>query len=570
MRNKGGNLKRKITFQFVTQYIIFVALSLCLISLMLIYSFQKLVYTEYLHDLTRATTEYIEKQIRFDGTSVEIKEELIDAIENQDGWLQVVDIHSLKVEHSVNTPKDINQEYNIAELNSVIKNEFLSNYEYKTWKINLNHLVIFGVYSQSKNLIKTMVDRDLLSDEVSQDLNLNNNYWYALYGGDGRLKKSSNIPAKEQAMILNIIISNTDKGKSSEYNIATTKINDGDFLIVGSPNKQIGEHDYLENKLGWTVLLDLLILFVTIIVLLFVISSYYAKQWGEPIVGIIGWIQDLAMGKYDSPYARKKLFKSKNKKLFNEVTTSLSILTDELKTKESYREELEKMREEWIAGLSHDLKTPLSSVMGYSILLKDNTYQWSPDEIQKFGKTIADKAEYIDSLIDDLNLTYRLKYGAVPLNKQTVDVDELIRDLVIDYINHPEHVELDIIYSNNTTHQVFYDFDKKQFKRVIDNLLANAIKYSDTQKVRIEVALNHLKNGFEISIQDNGIGMDDKTKKNLFNRYYRGTSTTEKPEGTGLGLAITKELVEIHEGKISVSSELTKGTQISLVFDTIT
>lgn len=253
--------------------------------------------------------------------------------------------------------------------------------------------------------------------------------------------------------------------------------------------------------------------------------------------------------------------------MFSELTNSLEKLSKELSNTENYRKELETMREEWISGLSHDLKTPLSSILGYSILLKDNKYSWSIEETQKFGKTITEKAKYIQSLIDDLNLTYDLKNHALPLEKTKTNMDKFVKEIVIDFLNQPINENVDISYLNQTAEEVFLPIDQKQFKRILNNLLANAVKYSKIdQPNNILVILKKTNGHAFIIVKDEGIGMDEKTLKNLFNRYYRGTSSTEIVEGSGLGLAITKQLVEAHKGEIEVQSTLHKGTTISLHF----
>ncbi|WP_347239816.1 sensor histidine kinase [Polycladospora coralii] len=108
--------------------------------------------------------------------------------------------------------------------------------------------------------------------------------------------------------------------------------------------------------------------------------------------------------------------------------------------------------------------------------------------------------------------------------------------------------------------------DSKWFQRVIDNLLENAVKYNPsgtTITVSISLIEQHL---IKITIEDNGIGMDKETLDKLFQRYYRGTNTSDSGNGTGLGMAITKQLVQLHGGSINVKSTPQKGTTVRIIF----
>lgn len=246
------------------------------------------------------------------------------------------------------------------------------------------------------------------------------------------------------------------------------------------------------------------------------------------------------------------------------MTESLVHLTDTLKRNEAERSRLEQTREEWITGVSHDLRTPLSSIKGYAHMLEADGYEWTPQEIQGCAAVMLNKAIYMDRLIEDLNMTYRLKNESQPLTLERTEMNEFIRRIIIQFVNNPLYVKTPISFVD-AGNEIYFEIDKKWFTRVIENLFANAIKHNP-EGTHVEVAVKKDENArLLVTIRDDGIGMDEETVQKLFNRSYRGTNT-EESSGTGLGLAISKQLVLAHGGSIDVNSTVGVGTEIVLSF----
>ncbi|MEK4031375.1 HAMP domain-containing sensor histidine kinase [Pseudobacillus sp. FSL P4-0506] len=279
-------------------------------------------------------------------------------------------------------------------------------------------------------------------------------------------------------------------------------------------------------------------------VLLFSLSI--SRQFIRPIVYIMSRIERLAQFKYeplkDKIIYHKKTGKMKRKyRLFEPVDTSLNHLSERLAYNERQLQHTEQLREEWITGLSHDLKTPLSSIYGYSTMLASEDYHWSKEEIQQFAKTMQEKASYMDALIKDLTYTYQLKNNAVHLNKERI--------LLSDWLEQFQDTRIDI----TVEHGCDVYADKLALKRIMDNLLSNAIKYTPEDQA-IQLSATCTNRSTTITISDKGPGIPQAKLDNLFTRYYRETNTTDAAEGTGLGLAITKQLIDLHGGTIDVQS----------------
>ncbi len=177
------------------------------------------------------------------------------------------------------------------------------------------------------------------------------------------------------------------------------------------------------------------------------------------------------------------------------------------------RQVLQQTREEWITGLTHDLKTPLSSIYGYSLLLESNQYQWTDQDIQEFGHVIKEKSQYMTTLIDDLSLTYQLKNNVLPSQHSHVEINQFVQKILLQFINNPTLQNQNIEFVPSS-HKIYYSIEEKWFQRIIENLLANAVKHNnETTKILVKLAKN--KDSFTLSITDNGKGMDEKNKRTI-------------------------------------------------------
>ena len=186
------------------------------------------------------------------------------------------------------------------------------------------------------------------------------------------------------------------------------------------------------------------------------------------------------------------------------------------------------------------------------------------ESIQEYGGIILKNVNHTEKMINDLKLTYQLESGTVPYHPQTVRLVRFLKEVVIDIVNDPAFANRSIEFESNIQeYEVCLDIDL--FRRAVNNLIINALTHNPTEtKVTIRIDKDP-KKGILICISDNGIGMSDKEQSELFNRYYRGTNTTEKPEGSGLGLAIAKQIITFHNGDIAVKSKRGEGTRVTII-----
>jgi signal transduction histidine kinase len=248
---------------------------------------------------------------------------------------------------------------------------------------------------------------------------------------------------------------------------------------------------------------------------------------------------------------------------FGDLYDSLNSLDTEIKVSDQLREETESMRREWIANITHDLKTPLSPIKGYSELLLNDTPKTN-EQCKRYAGIMLKNAAHMENLMDDLKLTYRLESGMVPMNHQEHNLVRFLRELTIDILNLPEY-ENRCIGFEHMEETVLFSFDEKLLTRAFQNLIINAFVHGD-KDTEITLQISTSDHEVNITVRDNGNGMTEEDSNKLFDRYYRGRSTDQKTEGTGLGLAIAKNIVELHGGTISVSSVQNVGTTFLVCF----
>lgn len=242
---------------------------------------------------------------------------------------------------------------------------------------------------------------------------------------------------------------------------------------------------------------------------------------------------------------------------FSDLYDSLNTLDTEIKASDRLREQTEKIRRDWIAYITHDLKTPLSPIKGYAEILQDDTVK-TDVQCKRYAGVMLKNAAHMENLIDDLKLTYQLENGMVPVNRQEQNLIRFLKELVIDILNNPEY-ESHSIHFESTEEIILFSFDQKLLTRAFQNLMINAFVHGE-RNTEVTLQISVSENKVKIAVADNGKGMTTEETSKLFERYYRGTNIGHKPEGTGLGLAIAKNIVELHSGTISVSSALDFGT----------
>lgn len=225
---------------------------------------------------------------------------------------------------------------------------------------------------------------------------------------------------------------------------------------------------------------------------------------------------------------------------------------------------------EAISNMSHEVRTPLNSIIGYTELLKYGKAGLLTDDQQRYVTYAADTARHLLSIINDILDIAKIEAGTLALHKAQIDLTEIVRESLLLTESLAAEKGISIALEFPEDHPLVVYADDKRMKQILVNLISNAIKYNKQNgKVWIGAYTSSYRDEPYIvaDIRDSGVGMDDTQLEHLFSRFYRVESGAHrKIEGTGLGLSITKQLVEMHHGFLQVSSKPGEGSQFKAYF----
>ncbi|MFE4812972.1 sensor histidine kinase [Peribacillus simplex] len=416
-------------------------------------------------------------------------------------------------------------------------------------------------FSRTFSQYVELIDNKPIVNEEGLKKLRNNNAWIQFLNDEGEQVAAFYTPQKLQTVYSPIEIVQMYKYKEID---AETTVFVGEAhnfsYFVGVKEQKIGRYvityDYEKVFKNFNILL-VIFLIVDIIIAL-VIGFLFGKKLTSPLNTLIEGIQQL----------RERRFKKMSipKGVYEDVFRNMNELSVKLDQYEKKRDQLDQMREEWISNVSHDMKTPLASIHGYTELMKDNATELTPQELYEFTCIINRQSVYMKDLLDDLNLTMRLRNQRLPLQFEDVDIVGFIREMTIELLNDSQFGDQQVEFVANVdkaTHKV----DKKLLKRAIFNLIYNALMHNEENvvvKIQIDDIGPQSELHTQITIADNGRGIPAKDLEQVFERYYRGTNTAST-HGTGLGMAIARDIILAHKGKLDLTSIENKGTTITIL-----
>ncbi|MEH7238572.1 sensor histidine kinase [Bacillus sp. JJ1562] len=241
---------------------------------------------------------------------------------------------------------------------------------------------------------------------------------------------------------------------------------------------------------------------------------------------------------------------------YKEMSEVLRRTADELEFKNREMTRLEESKKQMLADISHDLKTPITTIQGYSRALYEGLVT-DEEQTKKYLKYIHNKSIRVTSLIDELFMFSKLDSPDVPIQKENIDICEFYRGVIAEHFDLFEEKEMELDIDIPDTKMMF-PLDQKLLNRAISNLLQNTNKYNPNG-TEIYLKLTKLKDKIVIEVGDNGVGIREEIAQTLFDPFVRGDKSRVNDGGSGLGLAITKKIVELHNGTIHVDTAPKRG-----------
>ena len=248
-----------------------------------------------------------------------------------------------------------------------------------------------------------------------------------------------------------------------------------------------------------------------------------------------------------------------------ELCKSFEEMRQRLKDNTEEKIDGEKENKALISNIAHDLKTPITAVKGYAEGLMDGVAD-TPEKRDKYIKTIYNKANEMDTLINELTLYAKIDTNRIPYNFARINVTDYFNDCVEEIGLDLESKNIGLAYFNYADENVRIIADPEQLRRVIHNIIGNSIKYLDKQKGFINIRIKDVGDFIQVEIEDNGRGISPRDLPYIFDRFYRAdASRNSATGGSGIGLSIVKKIVEDHGGKIWATSKESIGTVMYFV-----
>ncbi|MGN0521651.1 MAG: ATP-binding protein [Eubacterium sp.] len=348
-----------------------------------------------------------------------------------------------------------------------------------------------------------------------------------------------------------VIVNHIDTG-GEKYRIII--VND-DYTASGASDR-ISIREFRNLLLGRTgiIVLIIVLLFVAAIAILSFITT---KTIVSPIKKIEKGADEIARGNLNY----KIEYKSTNE--LGKMVDSFNKMRLRLKQSIEKQNEEEEKRKELVAGIAHDLRTPLTSAKGYAEGLRDGIAD-SPEKQKRYIKTICSSIDDTERILNDLLDVSRMEINGYRLNKTDVNAGEFFGDCADEIGVILEKAGFDFSFEINCDKDAEISVDIDRFVRVINNIISNCIKYArEDVKGRVQMTLNDYDKSVILEVSDNGIGVDRESLPKIFDTMFRADPARSKvSEGSGLGLAVCKQIVELHGGFIWASSREEEGLSI--------
>lgn len=238
-----------------------------------------------------------------------------------------------------------------------------------------------------------------------------------------------------------------------------------------------------------------------------------------------------------------------------------------LRLKESTDEKIlaEKQNKELVSNISHDLKTPITAIKGYVEGIMDGVAD-TPEKMDKYIRTIYNKANDMDRLINELTVYSGIDSNRIPYHFHKINVSEYFGDCIEEVGLDLESKNIELNYSNLAAPDTVIIADPEQLKRVINNIIGNSIKYLDKANGEIDIRILDEIDSIRVEIEDNGKGIAAKDLPKIFERFYRTDASRNSSQGgSGIGLSIVKKIIEDHGGYIWATSKEGEGTCMHFV-----
>ncbi len=299
----------------------------------------------------------------------------------------------------------------------------------------------------------------------------------------------------------------------------------------------------------WNAITTFINVFVLSLLFTVLEGIYYKFTLEKPLSLILDATEKITKGNFDIQIKSNSRLYRRNE--MDIIIENINKMSEELSS-------IETLRSDFIANVSHELKTPVSIIKNYADLLQNTNI--TKEESEEYAKVISNTSRNLSDLIMNILRLSKLENQKILLNKETYNLSEQLTSCLLQFEQIWEDKKIDL--KVNIEEQLNINADKELMSIVWNNLLSNAFKFTDAHG-RIGVMAKKTEDGISVSIQDTGCGMNKEVGKHIFDKFYQG-DISHATKGNGLGLALVKKIMELTKYDINVESELRKGTKFTV------
>lgn len=534
---KKANRRGSIFSLLINNYILFTVI--IIISAILINNVSNyLIFGDY--DATLGLTKKYQNYLKEEKfNKLNLKE-----ITGEDGTIEILD-ENYNLIYSLG--KDINKEkYNKDEINAI-----------PNYRKDDTYLNIYDYYSENGESYKLIIAESYYSEGVISNSLKSTSKWFKVLDKNlNVILESDNAPAKKNYTEKEIIYMRGYYNNGLFIEKYQYINNDGIKRTAIIKSRELYTNSFFK-KMNILTKIDFVVFGIAYIILVVIFVFVLRSKFYEPLEKLNKAMELLTEGK------RKKPVDYSGPREFVDICDRFNIMVSKLEDSENQRKKLMNDKERMMADISHDLKTPITSIQGYAKALSDGIIV--DEDKDKYIKIIYEKSKKLTELINIFHEYSKLEHPDFNLIFEKVDLSEYLRAYIAlkyeDIVESGFNIEVDI-----PEEEMEIKIDKVQLQRVFDNILGNSIKHNE-KGTNIYVSLKEKNDIYEIIIADDGKGISKDIANNIFEAFTVGDESRNSKQGSGLGLAIAKTIVDLHGGTIELEPESLKkfSTQFKII-----
>lgn len=536
-KSKKANRRGSIFSLLINNYILFTVI--IIISAILINNVSNyLIFGDY--DATLGLTKKYQNYLKEEKfNKLNLKE-----ITGEDGTIEILD-ENYNLIYSLG--KDINKEkYNEDEINAI-----------PNYRKDDTYLNIYDYYSENGESYKLIIAESYYSEGVISNSLKSTSKWFKVLDKNlNVILESDNAPAKKNYTEKEIIYMRGYYNNGLFIEKYQYINNDGIKRTAIIKSRELYTNSFFK-KMNILTKIDFVVFGIAYIILVVIFVFVLRSKFYEPLEKLNKAMELLTEGK------RKKPVDYSGPREFVDICDRFNIMVSKLEDSENQRKKLMNDKERMMADISHDLKTPITSIQGYAKALSDGII--ADEDKDKYIKIIYEKSKKLTELINIFHEYSKLEHPDFNLIFEKVDLSEYLRAYIAlkyeDIVESGFNIEVDI-----PEEEMEIKIDKVQLQRVFDNILGNSIKHNE-KGTNIYVSLKERNDIYEIIIADDGKGISKDIANNIFEAFTVGDESRNSKQGSGLGLAIAKTIVDLHGGTIELEPEPLKkfSTQFKII-----